>query len=531
MGLKDFFKGRDREPPEPPDEKEPETGQIAFAVPNSNRSLWGGGLVRGLGPERLAYLLDSVRQGETPAEYLEIAGELEQRDAHYRSVLSTRKHAVEGLDMFVQPAGDSEADKEIAAAVEEAILSHPDLMDLRKNALDALGKGFSVNEIIWDTSGKRWKPGAFLYRDPRWFAYEKETGLLRLREPLGNGLIPLEPYRFIIHEPNLLSGMQITGGLSFTALFYWLIKNYDITSWAAFADRFGYPVRLGKYGKKATKEDIGTLKRAVAAIGSDVGAVIPDSMIIEIVESTTTGTNAQVYQALAEWVDKELSKLVLGQTASAEGTPGALGGQPGQEQVRQDICRADALQFDKTLNRDLVIPYVDFNFGKQAAYPRIKTKLVESKNVQMIVEAVAKLVPLGLNVAASEMLTLLGLGAPADGEEVLEPAALPSGMMEMPELNAAGRRVALNAGESAGEPAGGAEPGPVDPGDEENGYIPVSDEIAGVLEKAMDQAADFTSFKQDLEKLAAAWPADKIAELLAVATFKARVKGMEEFDR
>jgi phage gp29-like protein len=348
---------------------------------------------------------------------------------------------------------------------------------------------------------------------------------------LGNGLVPLEPYRFIIHEPNLLSGMQITGGLSFTALFYWLIKNYDITSWAAFADRFGYPVRLGKYGKKATKEDIGTLKRAVAAIGSDVGAVIPDSMIIEIVESTTTGTNAQVYQALAEWVDKELSKLVLGQTASAEGTPGALGGQPGQEQVRQDICRADALQFDKTLNRDLVIPYVDFNFGKQAAYPRIKTKLVESKNVQMIVEAVAKLVPLELKVAASEMLTLLGLGVPADGEEVLEQAALPPGMMEMPELNTAGRRVALNAGESSGEPAGGAEPGPGDPGDEENGYSAVSDEIAGVLEKALDRAADFTSFKQDLEKLATVWPADKIAELLAVATFKARVKGMEEFDR
>ncbi|UTC47228.1 DUF935 family protein [Treponema vincentii] len=41
-----------------------------------------------------------------------------------------------------------------------------------------------------------------------------------------------------------------------------------------FADRFGYPVRIGKYGRKATKEDIATLKRAVA-IGSDVGAVIP----------------------------------------------------------------------------------------------------------------------------------------------------------------------------------------------------------------------------------------------------------------
>ncbi|MDR1176624.1 MAG: DUF935 domain-containing protein [Treponema sp.] len=525
MGLRNPFKKQAavQNVPEPPGREEPEAEQLAFAVPNSNRSLWGGGLVRGLNPERLAHILDTVRQGETPAEYLEIAQELEQRDAHYRSVLSTRKHAVEGLEMFVQGAGDAEADKDIAAAVEEDILGHADLMDLRKNALDALGKGFSVNEIIWDTSGKRWKPKTFLFRDPRWFAYDRDSGDLRLREPLGIGLIPLEEFRFIVHEPNLLAGMQITGGLSFTALLYWLIKNYDVTSWAAFADRFGYPVRLGKYGRKATKEDIATLKRAVAAIGSDVGAVIPDSMVLEIIESTTTGTNALVYRELAEWVDKELSKLVLGQTASAEGTPGALGGQPGQEEVRQDICRADALQFDQTINRDLVIPYVKFNFGEQAVYPKIKTKLVESKNVQMIADAVSKLVPVGLKVRQAEMLTLLNLSAPAEDDEILKQPAAPAGMMG---FNAAEHRISLNAGEAAEA----ADPDPLDPGEEADGFTAISDEIAAVLDKALDKATDFKSFEKELETLAAAWPADKIAELLAVATFKARVKGMEEFD-
>ncbi|MDR3173009.1 MAG: DUF935 domain-containing protein [Treponema sp.] len=511
MGLKDLFKGRERKT------EEPETDQIAFAVPNSNRSLWGGGLVRGLSPERLAQILDTVRLGEVPAEYLEIAGELEQRDAHYRSVLSTRKHAVEGLEIFVQSAGDSAEDKKIAAAVEEDILNHPDIMDLRKNALDALGKGFSVNEIIWDTSGPRWKPKTFLYRDPRWFAYEKDTGALCLREPLGNGLVPLEPYRFIVHEPNLLAGTQISSGLSFTALFYWLIKNYDITSWAAFADRFGYPVRLGKYGRKATKEDIATLKRAVAAIGSDVGAVIPDSMIIDIVESKTTGTNTQVYRELAEWVNKELSKLVLGQTASTEGSEGQLGNNHSQEEVRQDICRADALQFDQTVNRDLVIPYVNFNFRDVTVYPKVRTKLAESKNIQAIVDAVQKLVPMGLEVSKAEMLTLLGLGAPAGNEEVLKAPAY-----GVPELNAG--RVSLNA-------AAAGEPDPVDPAGEAGGYIAVTDEIAGVLDRALDKAVDFKSFEKELEKLAASWPADKIAELLAVATFKARVKGMEDFDQ
>jgi phage gp29-like protein len=193
--------------------------------------------------------------------------------------------------------------------------------------------------------------------------------------------------------------------------------------------------------------------------------------------------------------------------------------------VRQDICRADALQFDQTVNRDLVIPYVTFNFGEQAAYPRVKTKLVESKNVQMIIEAVSKLVPLGARISQTEMLTLLGLGVPAEDDEVLEQPPNPAaGMME---LNAAGPLVSLNAEEPAADVS---EPEPPDPGEEEGGFIAITDEIAEVLDKALDKATDFKSFQKELEKLAAEWPADKIAELLAAATFKARVKGMEEFD-
>jgi len=514
MGLIDIFKKQNAE--SGADEMK---NEIAFAVPNTNRSLWGGGLVRGLTPGRLAQILDSVRQGETPAEYLEIAQELEQRDLHYRSVLATRKHAVEGLELFVQPASDGTEDKKIAQAVETDILNHPDMMDLRKNALDALGKGFSVNEIIWDTSGKAWKPKTFKFRDPRWFQYDKDSGVLCLREIYGNGLIELAQFKYIVHEPNLLAGNPITSGLSFTALFYWLIKTYDITSWAAFVDRFGYPVRLGKYGKKATQADIDTLRRAVAAIGSDVGAVIPDSMLIDIIEAKTTGANSLVYQSLAEWVNKELSKLVLGQVASAEGTPGALGNQQGQEEVRQDICRADAMQFDQTINRDLVIPYVMFNFGEREAYPKIKTKLVETKNVQLIVDSVAKLVPLGLKVDKAQMLGLLGLAAAADDDDVLAP---PSQGMFMPsELNSA---VSLNA-EAAPQEMDIDEP------PEADGFTQITDEIADVLEKACEKATDLNSLKKELEKLVTAWEPDKIAEIIAIATFKARVQGQQDFEK
>lgn len=493
--------------------------QRATPVANSNRDLWSGGLVAGLTPERLASILDKVRRGDIPAEYLEIAGELEERDAHYRSVLSTRKHAIEGLEMYVQSAGDDKDALAIAEAVTEDIAEHSDIMDLRKNALDALGKGFSVNEIIWNTSGSKWKPETFIFRDPRWFAYNKETGLLSLRDVYGMELSPLDPYKFIIHEPNLLSGKQITSGLSFTALFYWLVKTYDVTSWAAFADRFGYPVRLGKYGRKATKEDIATLKRAVAAIGSDVGAVIPDSMVIDIIESKTTSGTSEVYEKIADWSDKQLSKLVLGQTASAEGTPGKLGDSQDQQAVRQDILKADVRQLEQTLNRDIVIPYVKFNFGRQERYPKLRIKYVEPKNVQLIVDSVTKLVPLGLKVKSQEMNTLLGLSSPEKDDEVL---TVPSPLgFDMNSQNKSG--IALNASEVS--------PDEIELDDSESGLIEITDDIAEVIEKAADKAVDFKSFETELEKLVSGWDAEKIARTMAIAFFKARAQGDNDFDK
>ena len=80
----------------------------AFAVPYTNRTPWSDfSILNRLSPERLASILRDVRSGECPAEYLELAQDMEMRDLHYRSVLSTRKDAVCGLEIRVEPASDA----------------------------------------------------------------------------------------------------------------------------------------------------------------------------------------------------------------------------------------------------------------------------------------------------------------------------------------------------------------------------------------------------------------------------------------
>jgi phage gp29-like protein len=395
--------------------------------------------------------------------------------------------------------------------------------------LDALAKGFSVNEIIWDTSGPQWKPRLYKHRDPRWFQYDKETGTrLMLRAPCGDGLEPLKPYHFVIHEPHLISGSQITAGLALPALYYWMLKSYDVTSWAAFIDRYGYPIRIGKYGKKFTEADKLTLKRAVANIGQDFGAIIPESAVLEIIESKHAGETSNVYRHMADWVDKQISKLVLGQTMTAD-DGASLAQSKTHEEVRQDIADSDVMQVIDTLNAALDAPCIDLNFGKQKEYPKIDLFKPDEKNIEQIIVAVEKLGPLGLKVKADEMRSSLGL---SKGDEVIggRPEfadAVPEGGDEPPpdgQLNTAMNAVIGAAAQNDDAVA-------LDALIDEDGYTAVSDEIAEVIEKAADRAADFDSFRQELEKLVSSWPPSRIAECIAVATFKARVLGTAEFDK
>lgn len=520
-GLRDFFGfGKPEE-----DIESGEKTEQAFAVPNSNRHPWGDfSLLQNLTPERLAVILNDVKRGESPAEYLELAQDIELKDLHYRSVLSTRKDAITGLELKVIPAGEDAHDIELAEAVERDIVKNVNakLYALIRDMLDALAKGFSVSEIIWDTAALPWKPAEYKFRDPRWFQYDRETGkTLMLRAPSGSDLEPLKPYRFVVHEPHLISGSQISSGLALPALYYWMLKSYNVTSWAAFIDRFGYPIRIGKYGKKATEQDRLTLKHAVAAIGQDFGAVIPESAILEIIESKTTGVNSAVYNNMADWIDKQISKLVLGQTMTTDDGSSRAQSET-HDKVRGDIADSDIQQIVETLNAHLTVPYINLNFGGQERYPKIDLYKPDEKNIDQIITAVEKLGPQGLTVRADEVRSLLGLANPDEGDDVIGGRSGHGfeggehGWLQNPEMNAE-RGDASGTIEALEEEA-------------ENGYVQISEDIAAVIEKAADKAADFDSFRKELQKLVISWEPDKIAECIAVATFKARVLGNTEFE-
>jgi phage gp29-like protein len=408
----------------------------------------------GLTPERLTGILQQAEFGD-PYLYLELAEEIEEKDLHYLAVLGTRKNAVAQLDLIVRAASSSSDDQRAAAMVREMICDGPIQLDsVLFDILDAVGKGFSATEIMWDTSGREWFPAQLKWRDPRWFAFDWISGeeiLVRTlkgeiipaesdaqtRLPThfgGNGMYasmgaaigiqpmtaPLAPYKFVTHIAKAKAGLPIRGGLARAAGWAYLFKNYVLKDWVTFTEVFGQPLRVGKYHPGASEQDKLALLNAVSRIGTDAAAIMPESMVIEFTEAHQNGSS-ELYQSFCEYLDSQVSKAVLGQTLTTEmpKSGGSRAAAQVHEGVRRDILNADARRLSATLARDLVRPIVELNMGPQARYPRIELGLPDDSDVKVFAEVVAMLADRGLRVGQKTILDKLGIAAAGEGEVVL----------------------------------------------------------------------------------------------------------------
>lgn len=200
-----------------------------------------------------------------------------------------------------------------------------------------------------------------------------------------------------------------------------MCKSIALTDWMAFAELFGMPIRIGKYGSNATPAEKATLRNAVANIGSDAAAIIPESMKIELVAVAQNGGGEAMYKTLCEFLDRQISKGVLGQTSTADAQNTGIGSNNASvhNDVRDDIQRADLRQLAKTLNRDVIRPYVDFNYGPQERYPQLQFPIAEPEDIAVLTNALEKLVPMGLKVGTNSVREKLGVPEPREGEDLL----------------------------------------------------------------------------------------------------------------
>ncbi|CUR45537.1 Mu-like prophage FluMu protein gp29 [Alloalcanivorax xenomutans] len=501
------------------------TDEVARASLTGVRSVWNHeSVANGLTPQRLGVILREAIEGDADA-YFTLAEEMEERDLHYSAVLGTRKLAVIGLDPQVDAATDDAHDIELADAVRD-LIARPEFDDMLFDCLDGLGKGRSAVEILWQR-GATWWPRKYVWRDPRFFQEDRVEGEeLRLKDDTNafEGL-PLPPYKFIVHKPKRKSGRAIRNGLARLAATAYMCKAFSITDWLAFAEVFGMPIRVGKHGPNATEDDILTLINAVANIGSDAAAVIPDNMRIEFQEAGSSRGGESLFERLANYLDSQVSKAVLGQTMTTDAQSSGLGSNQADvhNDVRGDIQRFDAKQLQTTIQRDLIQPFIDLNFGPQERYPQFKLPVPDPEDLKLLVDALETLVPMGLEVEQSVMRDKLRLPDPAKGALLLQaPSQMPFAPIAQNQAHhcpACATAAALNRTES--------DPSYVDEletealADWEAQMAPIVDP----LEQLLAQSDSYEAFLEGLSDVLEEIEPTEIIERLATATLKARGLG------
>jgi len=360
---------------------------------------------------------DPTLRTESAGKGLKLYDEVD-RDPHAGSVLQTRYLSVIGKEWEVLPADETEQAKTIADFVKDA-LDNCKFTQACQELLQAILYGFFVAEVMWQTKNGQWVPRVIMGKHPRRFSFSMER---RLRLLTPHNMIEGEPVperKFIVFT---FGSTDNPYGKGLGQKLWWPVwfKKNGIKFWLIFLEKFGMPTAVGKYPPGTEPSQQSALLDAIDAIQNETGVKIPDTMAIELLEATRSGR--VTYETLCDYMDRQVSKAVLGQTASTEGTPGKLGNEEAQENVRQDILKADADLLSECLNDTLVRWLVDYNFPGVTDYPKFWIRTDEEKDLKDLADRDEILVnKIGLPVGRRYFYETYAVPEPEEGDDLVVP--------------------------------------------------------------------------------------------------------------
>lgn len=322
---------------------------------------------------------------------VKIYDEMEAKDTHVYSVYQTRKLAIAMTPWDIYPGEDNDRAREIADFIFTAIDDcKGTFAEDIKQLLDAIGKGFSILEIVWKLVEKgRWKgkytvdellfhkQKYWFFKDKRW--HKSDESVILFGDSAMRG-VPV-PWEKIIHfaydaEDNLY------GRAAFKPCyyFYWF-KKEGWKSWIIFLNKYGTPTAVGKYPKSAKPSEQTKLLDIVETIQEETGVIVPDGMDLSFLEASHAGPAS--YRELADACNAEISKAILGATQTVEeGRRGSYALSRAHSEVRRERVEADVVEISDVIQQQLVKRLVDFNFITDV-YPQFIMKTFAGRDTEV----------------------------------------------------------------------------------------------------------------------------------------------------
>jgi phage gp29-like protein len=369
-------------------------------------------------------------------------GHVERLFGLYRDILSSHSHtqaefmkrklAVIGDPMNFTPKDpDDQAQIDFVSGVKEHLESMPNWLEILTHFLDSTLYPVAITERTYRESRKpgwRYEIGELSQVPHHHLTWPEGCLEIRQTDQAGHftgASSPLDDSRHIRHRGNLLTSVpDWWGGPMRAVVFWWLFSTMDRDWWTRFLDRFGAPFLEGTYEDSDDRARY-ELESAFSAATKLFGIVVSEGAKVKMHQANTNsaGDAFEKFHAVA---NREISKIIVGQTLSAEGQNLGLGGgqASAQSEVRDDIRKLDALLLGNTIRTRILIPLWRLN-GWNIPIPAVTFGSESSQDQSVTGELIAGLHQAGIQVTEDGLQSLSKrFGLPLERAAPSNPIAL-----------------------------------------------------------------------------------------------------------
>ncbi len=355
--------------------------------------------------------------------------ELEMKDVDVANGLDTLKGTVIERPHDVQPADSSPLAEEVAQFVRDQIAGIPNFEGMLDTLLDAPGYGFSVQELMFDTSMgqaqlldiKDCPQELFLFGN----RYEPQIGPLQfLTSPYASTgtLVPENKFLIYSYRPRSRDRM---GRPLLRDIFWesWFKRNMQ-SMWMRYAEK-GPGTAVVRYqdsDDQAAKQQAADIAQMIVDLPS---LAVPqgfeyDKELLTIARSLSPDVFEHLYEAL----QKNIVRRLLGETLTSFGGDGGKGTQALGE-VHSDtlekksigICKAAA----SVVNRQLIRPLVLWNYGPKAPMPSWGWEIKQAEDLTQRLNRDKILQGMGLPYTEQYLRATYNVPAPEPTDTIVGP--------------------------------------------------------------------------------------------------------------
>ena len=329
----------------------------------------------------------------------------EMIDAHLDAVKNKRFASITSRAWTID---GSKGDQKKAKFVEE-YLWNIDLRNVISQMLEAIGFGYAVHEIVWNTVqtdlGTLILPTAIKDRKQEWFKFDSDSKLLLQTNDGSRREMPERKFLVTRNRPTTANPY---GNAVYSRCFWPLaFKKGGLKFWMLFVEKYGMPKAIGKVPPTATEKEQQNFLKMLAGLVRDAVAVIPQTGSVELLEAGAA--NANPHKAIVDWADQAMSKAWLGETLTTEQT--SSGGTQAMatvhNDVRADLALDDAAMIESSINQ-LIRWIYEINWPNEKEIPWMNIILPEDLQEARLNRDI-KLTQLGVKFNAQYITDIYGI--------------------------------------------------------------------------------------------------------------------------